>query len=128
MGLNLIIVSAHGSGFLLNCHLVIVERWRPPGNGHTAALSEENDRPGKINKDGTLDAQLHRAARQNIAAMGRIVAQPGETQHSGLISHVCLFLSLEFVWALLARHNACVFLTREEIADAISLQRVYGIT
>ena len=115
--------------YLLNCHLVIVERWRPPGNGHTAALCEENDWPSNIDslKKGTLDAQLHHAARQNIAMKGRIVAQSGHIEQSGLISHVCLFLSLDLLERCF-RHKACVFLTREEIAAAISLHRVYGKT
>jgi len=93
------------------------------------ALCEENDWPSNIDslKKGTLDAQLHHAARQNIAMKGRIVAQSGHIEQSGLISHVGLFLSLDLLERCF-RHKACVFLTREEIAAAISLHRVYGKT
>ena len=83
----------------------IVEWWRSSGNGHTGASYEENGtRDSELVTNLARDGQLHPAKRHGMAVKGRIVAQSGQSQHSG-VSHGCHLLSRD-LGVLLARHLA----------------------
>ena len=112
----------------LDCSTFIVEWWRTPRNGHTDALRHEEIWTGDSNlhtKRTRIDEQLPPAQGRSMAVQGRIVAQSGQSQHSG-VSHRCHLLSRDLGSELLAGPLPAYQIIAH-IASAMPLLRVYSI-
>ena len=110
----------------LACSTFIVEWWRTPGNGHTDALRHEEiwTGDGELHAERTRTDQLPPAKGRSMAVKGRIVAQSGQSQHSG-VSHGCHLLSRDL--GRLLTGISPDDLIRARIASAMPLLRVYAI-
>ena len=100
MGLNFAFVSAHGSGYLFNCAYLSWSRRRPPGNGHTAALSEDENWPRELAIGATVEKKLHPVAGHSMAISASFITQSAGAKQISLYSHTCHFLSSDFVFQL----------------------------
>ena len=110
---------------LFACSTFIVEWWRTPGNGHTDALRHEiNARDDELHAERTRTDQLPPAKGRSMAVKGRIVAQSGQSQQSG-VSHRCHLLSRDLGKLLAGIWPA--HLNRARTASAMPLLRVYAI-
>lgn len=109
----------------LDCSAFIVEWWRTPRNGHTDALRHEiRTSDSEIHAKRTRIDPLLPAKGRSMAVQGRIVAQPGQSQHSG-VSHRCHLLSRD-LGSYFA--GTCLLISfQRALLPAMPLLRVYAM-